>query len=126
MRDNLKGRKSRRLSQGQNEAQGDTRLLNTTPGVSTGYLHISNQEESKPKSQSVREEVSRKLTRRSKNRANHQVSEKTSGQQISIETVEKSPTRKRKSMDDRRDLDMVRLELVLNVQRGLGCDLEIF
>lgn len=108
MRDNLKGRKSGRLSQGQNEAQGDTRLLNTTPGVSTGYLHFSNQEESKPKSQ--REEVSRKLTRRSKNRANHQVSEKTSGQQIPIETIEKSPTRKRKSMDERRDLDMVRLE----------------
>jgi len=107
MRDNHKGRKSRRLSQGQNEAPGDARsLLNTTSSAGTGYLHFLNQEESSPKSQ--REEATRKLTRRSKSRANHQGSEKSSTQQKVPELVDKNPSKKRKSMEERRDLDMVR------------------
>lgn len=108
MRDNHKGRKSRRLSQAQSEAPGDTRsLLNTTSPTTTGYLHYFPQEESSPKSQ--REESARKSTRRSKTRANHQSSEKSSTHQKAAEAVEKNSVRKRKDMEERRDLDMVRV-----------------
>lgn len=121
MRDNHKGRKSRRLSHSQNKVVNEEQkvvssLLNANSVVGAGYFPFCNQEENRSLSQ--KEDTSRILTRRSKARASNQTSEKSSGKKQLSETGVGNQIRKRKAMEGR-SLDMVCSMQTL--ERGLAC-----